>query len=32
VVDVARAGDRLDRFLQACAPDLSRTRLQALIA
>jgi 23S rRNA pseudouridine1911/1915/1917 synthase len=26
------AGSRLDRFLQARAPDLSRTRLQALIA
>ncbi len=26
------AGTRLDRFLQAHAPDLSRTRLQALIA
>lgn len=26
------AGTRLDRFLQAQAPDLSRTRLQALIA
>jgi 23S rRNA pseudouridine1911/1915/1917 synthase len=31
VVDAARAGERLDRFLQACAPDLSRTRLQGLI-
>jgi 23S rRNA pseudouridine1911/1915/1917 synthase len=32
VVSLADAGVRLDRFLQAQAPDLSRTRLQALIA
>ena len=32
VVEPAAAGARLDRFLQAGAPDLSRTRLQALIA
>ena len=32
VVEPAAAGTRLDRFLQARAPDLSRTRLQALIA
>ena len=32
VVGPADAGVRLDRFLQAQAPDLSRTRLQALIA
>jgi 23S rRNA pseudouridine1911/1915/1917 synthase len=32
VVDPASAGTRLDRFLQARAADLSRTRLQALIA
>jgi 23S rRNA pseudouridine1911/1915/1917 synthase len=32
VVDPAAAGTRLDRFLQTQAPDLSRTRLQALIA
>jgi 23S rRNA pseudouridine1911/1915/1917 synthase len=31
VVGPADAGVRLDRFLQAQAPDLSRTRLQALI-
>ena len=31
VVEPAAAGDRLDRFLQTRAPDLSRTRLQALI-
>jgi 23S rRNA pseudouridine1911/1915/1917 synthase len=31
-VSPADAGLRLDRFLQARAPDLSRTRLQALIA
>ena len=32
VVGAEDAGVRLDRFLQARAPDLSRTRLQALIA
>lgn len=32
VVGPADAGLRLDRFLQVQAPDLSRTRLQALIA
>jgi 23S rRNA pseudouridine1911/1915/1917 synthase len=32
VVGAADGGVRLDRFLQAHAPDLSRTRLQALIA
>ena len=32
VVEPEAAGARLDRFLQARAPDLSRTRLQALIA
>lgn len=32
VVGPADAGVRLDRFLQARAPELSRTRLQALIA
>jgi 23S rRNA pseudouridine1911/1915/1917 synthase len=32
VVGPDAAGIRLDRFLQAQAPDLSRTRLQALIA
>jgi len=32
VVEPGTAGTRLDRFLQARAPDLSRTRLQALIA
>lgn len=32
LVGPAEAGTRLDRFLQAQAPDLSRTRLQALIA
>jgi 23S rRNA pseudouridine1911/1915/1917 synthase len=32
VVGPAAAGLRLDRFLQTQAPDLSRTRLQALIA
>jgi len=32
VVEAAAAGARLDRFLQTRAPDLSRTRLQALIA
>ena len=32
VVEPEAAGTRLDRFLQAHAPDLSRTRLQALIA
>jgi 23S rRNA pseudouridine1911/1915/1917 synthase len=32
VVEPAAAGARLDRFLQTRAPDLSRTRLQALIA
>jgi 23S rRNA pseudouridine1911/1915/1917 synthase len=31
-VTPAAAGRRLDRFLQAHAPDLSRTRLQALVA
>jgi 23S rRNA pseudouridine1911/1915/1917 synthase len=31
-VTAAEAGLRLDRFLQAHAPELSRTRLQALIA
>jgi 23S rRNA pseudouridine1911/1915/1917 synthase len=31
VVEPEAAGVRLDRFLQAHAPDLSRTRLQALI-
>ena len=32
VVGPADAGTRLDRFLQTRAPDLSRTRLQVLIA
>ena len=32
VVEPGAAGTRLDRFLQVRAPDLSRTRLQALIA
>jgi 23S rRNA pseudouridine1911/1915/1917 synthase len=32
VVEPGSAGTRLDRFLQAHAPDLSRSRLQALIA
>jgi 23S rRNA pseudouridine1911/1915/1917 synthase len=32
VVEPGAAGTRLDRFLQMRAPDLSRTRLQALIA
>jgi 23S rRNA pseudouridine1911/1915/1917 synthase len=32
VVEPAAAGGRLDRFLQTRAPDLSRTRLQTLIA
>jgi 23S rRNA pseudouridine1911/1915/1917 synthase len=32
IVEPAAAGGRLDRFLQARAPELSRTRLQALIA
>ena len=32
VVEPGAAGTRLDRFLQTHAPDLSRTRLQALIA
>jgi 23S rRNA pseudouridine1911/1915/1917 synthase len=32
IVGPADVGARLDRFLQARAPDLSRTRLQALIA
>jgi 23S rRNA pseudouridine1911/1915/1917 synthase len=32
VVEPGVAGARLDRFLQTRAPDLSRTRLQALIA
>lgn len=32
VVEPDAAGARLDRFLQTRAPDLSRTRLQALIA
>ena len=32
VVEPGAAGTRLDRFLQTYAPDLSRTRLQALIA
>jgi 23S rRNA pseudouridine1911/1915/1917 synthase len=31
IVDPGAAGTRLDRFLQAHAPDLSRTRLQGLI-
>src|SRR5262249_25710414 len=31
VVEASAAGIRLDRFLQQRAPDLSRTRLQALI-
>jgi 23S rRNA pseudouridine1911/1915/1917 synthase len=32
VVDAAAAGERLDRWLAAHVPDLSRARLQALIA
>jgi 23S rRNA pseudouridine1911/1915/1917 synthase len=32
VVDAAAAGERLDRWLAARIPDLSRARLQALIA
>jgi 23S rRNA pseudouridine1911/1915/1917 synthase len=32
LVEPVAAGTRLDRFLQARAPDLSRTRLQTLIA
>jgi 23S rRNA pseudouridine1911/1915/1917 synthase len=32
VVDVAAAGERLDRWLAARIPDLSRVRLQTLIA